>query len=195
MHAMPETASNLTPAFEQQVLQETRDWLEKAVIGLNLCPFAKSVYVKGQVRIVVSPASEAEPLLEQLVQELKHLAQVSPEETDTTLLVHPFAMKDFLDFNDFLDVADAALAELDLEGTLQIANFHPDFQFAGTETDDIGNYTNRSPYPTLHLIRETSIDRAVESFPQAEAIYEHNIETLRKLGLAGWRKLFAPAAK
>lgn len=180
--------------FRQQVLADTLEWLDKAVIGLNLCPFAKSVRVKGQVRTVVSEATTPEALREQLVAELRHLAEVDPEVTDTTLLVHPLAMQDFLDFNDFLDEADAALEDLGLEGTLQIANFHPQFQFAGTEADDVSNFTNRAPYPTLHLIREASIDRAVEVFPEAEAIYERNIETLERLGLQGWRALF-PAKK
>lgn len=178
--------------FRQQVLADTLDWLDKAVIGLNLCPFAKSVRVKGQVRTVVSEATTPEALHEQLVAELRHLAAVDPEETDTTLLVHPLALQDFLDFNDFLDEADAVLDELGLEGTLQIASFHPQFQFAGTDVDDISNFTNRAPYPTLHLIREASIDRAVEAFPEAEAIYERNIETLERLGLDGWQQLFPP---
>lgn len=173
------------------VMARTEEWLEKAVIGLNLCPFAKSVHVKGQVRTVVSEATTPEALLEQLLAELKHLAAVDPEETDTTLLVHPQVLQDFLDFNDFLDVADAALEDLELDGILQIASFHPDFQFEGTEPDDMGNYSNRSPWPTLHLIRESSIDRAVEAFPEADAIWERNIETLERLGQAGWQALFA----
>lgn len=178
----------------KQVEADTLDWLDKAVIGLNLCPFAKSVRVKGQVRVVVSDATEPEALLAQLVQELQHLADVDPEVTDTTLLVHPQVLTDFLDFNDFMAAADGALQQLELDGTLQIASFHPQFQFAGTAPDDIGNYTNRSPWPTLHLIREASIDRAVAVFPEAEAIFERNIETLEALGLQGWQKLF-PAQK
>lgn len=174
----------------EHVEADTLAWLDRAVIGLNLCPFAKSVRVKGQVRVVVSPATEPEGLLAQLVQELQHLATVDPAVTDTTLLVHPQVLTDFLDFNDFLELADAALAELQLVGTLQIASFHPQFQFAGTAADDISNYTNRSPWPTLHLIRESSIDRAVAAYPEAEAIYERNIETLQALGLEGWRQLF-----
>lgn len=178
----------LTP---EQVEADTLAWLDKAVIGLNLCPFAKSVRVKGQVRLLVSTATEPEALLAQLVDELQHLATVDPEVTDTTLLVHPQVLADFLDFNDFLDTAERALQQLELDGVLQIASFHPQFQFAGTEPDDIGNYTNRSPWPTLHLIRESSIARAVAVFPEAEAIYERNIETLESLGLRGWQQLFA----
>lgn len=173
-----------------RVESDTLAWLDKAVIGLNLCPFAKSVRVKGQVRVVVSEATEPEALLSQMVQELQHLVEVNPEVTDTTLLVHPQVLADFLDFNDFLDAAERALQQLELDGVLQIASFHPQFQFAGTAPDDISNYTNRSPWPTLHLIRESSIARAVEVFPEAEAIYERNIETLEAMGLAGWLKLF-----
>lgn len=172
------------------VIEDTVHWLEKAVIGLNLCPFAKSVHVKGQVRTVVSDATDTDTLYDELVRELQHLAAVDPEQTDTTLLVHPRVLQDFLDFNDFLDVADLALRQLGLEGTLQIASFHPDFQFAGTDADDISNFTNRSPWPTLHLIRESSIDRAVAAFPEAEAIFERNIETLEAMGLEGWHRLF-----
>lgn len=177
------------------VIAEMRDWLEKAVIGLNLCPFAKAVYVKEQVRYVVSEATTTDELLEQLRQELEHLAEVSPEKTDTTLLMHPQVLADFLDFNDFLEQADALLEALELDGILQIAEFHPEFQFEGTRPDDISNFTNRAPWPTLHLLREESIDRAVEAFPEAEAIYERNIETLDQLGESGWRALFAGAAR
>ena len=168
---------------------DTRAWLERAVINLNLCPFAKSVYVKNQVHFVVSQATDADGLLAELTQQLKDLVGLPATVRDTTLLIVPQGFGDFLLFNDFLDLADGALDELDLHGTLQIANFHPDFQFAGTEPDDMGNFTNRSPYPTLHLIREESIDRAVAAFPNAEAIYEQNIMTLEKLGQAGWAAL------
>lgn len=173
----------------EEVIAATREWIEKAVIGLNLCPFAKSVYVKNQVRIVVSSARHIDGFLEDLDRELDHLAEVDPEVTDTTLLIHPTLFPDFLDFNDVHQIADEAVAEHDLEGVIQIASFHPQYQFEGTEPDDITNYTNRAPFPTLHLIREESLDRAVEAFPDAEMIYERNMETLRKLGLAGWLAL------
>lgn len=172
------------------VLTATREWLEKAVIGLNLCPFAKAVHTKGQIRYVVSAATGPEALLAELEEELQHLAATDPQATDTTLLIHPGALQDFLDFNDFLGAADELLEHLGLDGTLQIASFHPQFQFAGTQPDDVSNCTNRAPYPTLHLLREASIDRAVEAFPEAEAIYERNIETLERLGQAGWQALF-----
>ncbi|MBB3118418.1 DUF1415 domain-containing protein [Pseudoduganella violacea] len=179
-----------TPAAERDaVIAATEEWLEKAVIGLNLCPFAKSVHVKKQVRYVVSEATTPEELLEQLMDELQLLADTDPEKVDTTLLIHPHVLTDFEDYNEFLDVADAALEDMQLVGELQVASFHPDYQFADTEKDDIGNYTNRSPYPTLHLLREDSIDRAVEAFPEAEDIFEKNIETMEKLGHEGWAKL------
>lgn len=171
-------------------VEETRAWLEKAVIALNLCPFAKAVHAKGQIRWMLSAASEPALLLGDLVRELQFLAAADPEAVDTTLIVHPHVLQDFADFNDFQDVADAQLAEMGLEGVLQVASFHPQFRFAGEPADDMGHFTNRSPHPTLHLLREDSIERAVEAFPQAESIYERNVQTLRELGPAGWQRLF-----
>ncbi|HJS36393.1 MAG TPA: DUF1415 domain-containing protein [Pseudoxanthomonas sp.] len=168
----------------------TSQWVERAVIGLNLCPFAKAVYVKQQVRFVLSDASTPEALLEELAEELVLLRDADPDQVDTTLIIHPDVLTDFLDYNDFLDNADAAVEALDLQGVIQVASFHPDYQFAGTMPDDISNYTNRSPYPTLHLLREASIDRAVEAFPDADVIVERNVKTLDALGHAGWAKLF-----
>ena len=172
------------------VIAATRVWLEKAVIGLNLCPFAKAVYLKNQVRFVVSSALHLDGLLEDLDRELDFLAAADPEEVDTTLLIHPTLLPDFLDFNDFLQIAEAAVDEHQLAGVIQIASFHPQFQFADTAPDEMQNYTNRAPYPTLHLLRETSIDKAVVAFPEAETIYQRNIATLEKLGSAGWRALW-----
>jgi hypothetical protein len=174
---------------DEEILNQTRHWLEKAVIGLNLCPFAKSVYVKNQVRLVVSHARHADDLLEELDRELDLLVATPAIEIDTTLLIHPTLFDDFLDFNDFMEVAEGVLDEHELEGVVQIASFHPKFQFDGTELDDIGNYTNRAPFAMLHLLREESIARAVEAFPQAEAIFEENIKTLEKLGHSGWQAL------
>ena len=171
------------------VLEDTRRWLERAVIGLNLCPFAKSVHVKGQVHYVVSQATDAPALRQDLMHELKALQASDAEIRDTTLLIVPMCLQDFLDFNDFLGEADQVLAKLDLAGLIQIASFHPQFQFAGTQAGDIANFTNRAPYPTLHLLREASIERAVEVFPDAQAIFGKNIETLEKLGHAGWDAL------
>lgn len=174
---------------DDEVLTQTRHWLEKAVIGLNLCPFAKAVYVKNQVRLVVSHARHADDLLEELDRELDLLVATPAEEIDTTLLIHPTLFDDFLDFNDFLEVADGVVTEHDLEGVIQLASFHPRFQFDGTEPDDIGNYTNRAPFAMLHLLREESVDKAVEAFPDADTIFEQNIQTLEKLGLPGWKAL------
>lgn len=179
----------MTDTFRDIAVADTVRWLERAVIGLNLCPFAKAPHVKGQIHYAVSEAKGLEGLRDELIEALQALAAASPEERETVLLIVPHLLRDFLDFNDFLDEADGVLQELDLEGEFQVASFHPDFQFAGTEADDITNFTNRSPYPTLHLIREASIDRAVEAFPEAETIYEANMATMEKLGHAGWKQL------
>jgi len=183
----------LTPfddaATTAAVIASTKRWLERAVIGLNLCPFAKAVYVKRQIRYAVTAVTTAEELLAELRHELELLRQANPEEVDTTLLIHPQAMTDFIDFHFFLKEGDAAIRNLGQEGSLQIASFHPAYEFAGSAPDDIANCTNRSPHPTLHLLRETSIDRAVAAFPDAAAIYERNIDTLRRLGHEGWRLL------
>ena len=168
----------------------TRLWLERAVIGLNLCPFAKAVTAKGQVRIVASDASTPEALLAELGEELLRLRDTDAQEIDTTLLVHPHVLQDFLDYNDFLDQVDALVQALGLEGVLQVASFHPDYRFADSDPDDIENHSNRSPFPTLHLLREDSIDRAVEAYPDPDAIVERNYATLRQLGHAGWQRLF-----
>lgn len=175
---------------QDTIISQTQDWLTQAVIGLNLCPFAKSVHVKEQIRYVVSEAETPEALLEDLINELTILRDTDPEQLDTTLLIHPKVLGDFEEYNDFLDVVDAAVEEMELDGELQVASFHPQYQFEGTEPDDIENYTNRTPYPTLHLLRESSIERAVDSFPDAADIYETNMETLRKLGREGWAKLW-----
>ena len=167
-------------------IEDTRRWLERAVIGLNLCPFAKAVHAKGQVRYVLSEATTPEALLAELGEELLHLRDTAAEQVDTTLIVHPRVLRDFLDYNDFLEQADALVAELDLEGVLQVASFHPGYQFAGTGPDDIENFTNRSPHPTLHLLREDSVSRAVAAYPDPDAIIDRNIETLRNLGRDGW---------
>jgi hypothetical protein len=172
-----------------EAIAATRTWLERAVIGLGLCPFAKAVHVRNQVRYVVSEAHNKDVLLDDLEHELRTLARASPEEIDTTLLIHPYVLQDFLDYNDFLEVADGIIEELGLEGVLQVASFHPQYQFEGTAPDDITNYTNRSPYPILHLLREASVDAAVAAFPEAEQIFEKNIETMKRLGIEGWDAL------
>jgi len=176
---------------DDQLIEATRHWLTRAVIGLNLCPFAKSVHVKDQVRYVVSRATDEGALIDDLERELRWLAEADPEQTDTTLLILPDVLQDFLAYNDFLYLAESLLQSLRLDGVLQIASFHPQYQFEGTEPDDIENFTNRSPWPILHLLREDSIERAVEAFPDAADIYERNEATMRKLGLEGWHKWMA----
>ncbi|MGS1002680.1 DUF1415 domain-containing protein [Burkholderia glumae] len=175
----------------QDILAATRHWLTRAVIGLNLCPFAKGVHVKEQVRYAVSEAASLEDALDDLERELRALDAADPDAIDTTLLIYPRAFAGFAEFNDALQFADRLLRQLRLEGTLQIASFHPQYQFDGTEADDIDNYTNRAPYPILHLLREASIDRAVQAFPDAADIYERNQATLRRLGHDGWRDWMA----
>jgi hypothetical protein len=180
-----------TATDDQDALARTRAWLEQAVIGLELCPFAKAVHARGRIRWVVSAARDAEALRADLRHELETLAATPIDAVETTLLLHPQALADFLDYNDFLDVADAEIAALGLDGVLQVASFHPDYRFAGSEPDDVANATNRSPVPLLHLLREDSIDRAVAAYPDPDAIVERNLATLRRLGPSGWRALAA----
>ena len=173
----------------ETVIADTVRWLERAVIGLNLCPFAKGVHTKGQIHYVVSEATDARGLLEDLQRELEALAEISPEKRDTTLLMAPQCLEDFLDFNDFLELVDELVEAMDLGGILQVASFHPHLQFDGTTEDAVTTSTNRAPYPTLHLLREDSIDQAVEAFPEAETIYERNMQVLGELGAQGWAAL------
>lgn len=178
---------------DQQVLDDTRRWIEKAVIGLNLCPFARSVYVKNQVRIVVSRARHLDAFLDELDRELDLLVNTPADEIDTTLLVHPTLFPDFFVFNDFMGVVDDVVAEHELDGVIQVASFHPEFLFEGEPEGDPSHFTNRAPYPTLHLLREDSVERAVASDAgDAEKIVERNIATLRELGVEGWKALLKP---
>jgi uncharacterized protein len=169
----------------------TRAWVERAVIGLNLCPFARSAQARNQIRYTVTPATNADGLLAALCEELDLLAATDPASVETTLLIHPHAMTDFLDYNDFLDAAEGAVEALGYSGTLQVASFHPDYQFSGTAADDVTNATNRSPYPTLHLLRESSIERAVQAFGDTDEIYRSNVRTLQALGKPGWADIQA----
>lgn len=171
------------------IIAATRDWVERAVIGLNLCPFAKAVERRGQVRYVVSQATREEELLADLRTELLHLSATPADVTDNTLLIHPNVLQEFFGFQTFLARADAAVRKAKLDGVIQVASFHPEYQFADTAPDDLGNLTNRAPYPTLHLLRETSIEQAVKTYSAAETIYERNQATLNTLGRAGWEKL------
>lgn len=175
------------PIDHEAVLAATRHWLVRAVIGLNLCPFAKGVHTKDQIRYVVSETSDVEGMLAALETELRTLVDTDPDSVDTTLLIFPRAFADFLEFNDTLFFAERLLAQMRLTGELQIASFHPHYQFADTEPGDVENYTNRAPYPILHLLRESSVERATQAFPDAAEIYERNQETMRRLGHEGWR--------
>lgn len=176
-------------ASREPYVRDTLRWLERAVIGLNLCPFAKAEHAKGLVHVAVSDAQDDAGVLQDLAAELDALVAAGPGVRETTLLVVPHCLHDFLEFNDFLDRAERVLRKRRLEGVIQLASFHPQYRFEGTEADDVTNCTNRSPYPTLHLLREESIARAVEAFPQPEAIYEANMETLRRMGAEGWQSL------
>ncbi|MBV7539981.1 DUF1415 domain-containing protein [Acidovorax sp. sic0104] len=183
------SARSLDSAAATAFISDTVRWLEQAVIGLNLCPFAKGVHVKGQIHYALALSADLGEVLELLRDELTALVETPAQKRDTTLIILPHCLQDFLDFNDFLGHAEALLEDMELDGTLQIASFHPQFQFAGTDADDVTNCTNRSPYPTLHLLREESIDRAVEAFPDAESIFEKNMEVLEALGPQGWTEL------
>jgi len=178
-----------TPLPEDEVIAATREWLEKAVIGLNLCPFAKAVHAGNQIRYAVSDAQTPDALLADLGRELQSLTAADRADVETTLLIHPRVLTDFVDYNDFLDIADAAVEELGLTGTIQVASFHPQYRFADTQPDAIENFSNRSPYPMLHLLREESVERAIAAFPDVARIPERNIETLRRIGHDGWRRL------
>jgi len=177
--------------IEADVIAATRHWLTRAVIGLNLCPFAKAVHIKGQIHYFVSAATEAPALLDDLERELSALAQCDAQQTDTTLVIVPHMLASFDDYNDFIYFSERLLKSLRLSGVLQIASFHPHYQFADTAPDAIENYTNRSPYPIFHLLREASVARAVEAFPEAAEIYERNQQTLRELGREGWLEWLA----
>lgn len=181
---MPEATDTVRIAIE-----DTQVWLTRAVVGLNLCPFAKSVMAKGQVRYVVTELTDPEQVLKLLQTEMQTLVDADPDTLDTTLLIAPYLLPDFVDFNEFLFDCEAVLQAMDLEGVLQIADFHPNYQFAGTAPEDVENRTNQSPYPTLHLLREDSVSRAVQAFPDAAMIYERNTALLREMGVAGWQAL------
>ena len=186
-------STELPTSEVEAVLAGTRAWLERAVIGLELCPFAKTVYVGNRIRFAVSAACDEGALLQDLAHELSTLKSTPEQRCETTLLIHPRVLTDFADYNVFLDAADGKIDALGLRGEIQVASFHPRYRFEGTTPDDIGNYTNRSPYPMLHLLREASVERAVAAVPDAAVIFERNIETLRRLGVDGWRQMFPHA--
>jgi hypothetical protein len=167
---------------DRAVIDATKKWLKDVVIGLNLCPFAREAYVTERIRYVVSAADSPEALRAQLADELLLLQTLDPAKVETTLIIHPKVLVDFLDYNDFLDIADQTLVNLELEGIFQVASFHPRYQFEGTDFDDPANRTNRSPYPMLHILREASVERAVDEYPDVDKISARNIETMRRLG-------------
>ena len=173
----------------QSALAETQAWVDRVVIGLNLCPFAKAARQRDRTRFVGCAATDPEALLAAFCDAARALIATPVEAVETTLLVHPFVLTDFDDYNDFLDVADAALDELGATGVLQVASFHPHYRFAGTAADDLSNATNRSPHPVLQLLRERSIEAVAAAWPDPAAIYEANIATLQGLGPAGWAAL------
>jgi hypothetical protein len=178
----------------EQIIAATKTWLERAVLGLKLCPFAPEPYLNDRIRYSVSEQRSAEGLLEDLSRELQALRDADPQDCETTLLIHPWVFTEFSDYNDFLDYCDDVVESLGLEGEIQVASFHPLYQFAGTRVDDIENYSNRSPYPMLHLLRESSVTRAVETFAGIDDIGPRNVETLRRLGHEGWRQLWVQQA-
>lgn len=186
---MPESSEN------QRAVEATRQWLEKVVIGLNLCPFAASPWRRGRIRFRVSEATSQQQLAQDLGDELLALQACDPAERETTLLIHPHVLSDFFDYNDFLEDADRLLEELELDGTIQVASFHPDYQFADSQPDDPANCTNRSPYPMLHLLREASIEAATAGLADPELIFERNIKTMRQLGMDGWEALMKRSPK
>ena len=192
MQQLPAAEAAASGDAADRVIAATRNWMEKVVIGLRLCPFAASPYLRGLVRYRVSEQQSPEGLAEELAQELLYLAAVDPLLCETSLLIHPYVLGDFLEYNQFLDQADAAVAALGLRGELQIASFHPAYQFAGSAPDDVENFSNRSPYPMLHLLREASVTRAAATFPEVNEIGNRNMATLRGLGAVGFRKLLNP---
>ncbi len=185
---IPSPASS-DPDAAGLVIQLTRAWVEHTVIGLNLCPFAKAVHARQQIAYRVSDATDEEALSKDLLAALLALVRTPAEITDTCLLIHPWVLQDFIAYNDFLDVADRLLGEAGLTGVIQIASFHPDYRFAGTDHDDVTNCTNRSPFPTLHLLRESSLDKATDTLSDASEIVDRNLATLTALGHAGWQVL------
>lgn len=187
MQSAAKVANSL--AFSEEIITRTKLWLEHVVIGLNFCPFAKAVFIKEQIRYVVSMAQTPQELLGDLILELHYLQQSDSQIIDTTLLIHPHTLQNFLDYNDFLSVTEATLDAQMLTGEIQIASFHPEYQFADNNVNDVENYTNRSPFPMLHLLREVSVERAISAFPDTAKIVDRNIQTLRRLNRDQWKKI------
>jgi hypothetical protein len=174
---------------EETVIAQTRCWIERVVMQYNLCPFAHKPVQGGQVRYRVSEAKDPEALVQELIDELETLRASDAQQVETTVLIHPYVLEDFLDYNDFLDVVDQLLEQGGYADDFQVASLHPDYQFADTGPDDAENYTNRSPYPVLHLLREASVDRVLEKYPDPDAIPGRNIETMNRLGVEQIRQI------
>jgi hypothetical protein len=173
----------------ENFLEKTKTWVERFVIGLNLCPFAKKPFTQGRIRFILEETTDLEKLAATFVEECLSLHRTTAESIETTLLVHPNILADFYDYLDFVSIAESLLEQLELEGIIQVASFHPDYQFEGTAPNAPENYTNRSPYPMLHLIREESISYALTHWENPEQIPEINIEKMNELGLEGIRKV------
>lgn len=172
---------------------ESKAWVERFVIGLNLCPFAGAVAAQSRIRYVSSDAQDIDVLYQDLLQELAFLIEADPREVETTVLVHPKVLQDFDAYLDFLEIVDEAIEEAELDGILQVASFHPQYQFEDAPADDVSHYTNRSPYPMLHILREASVTEAVDLYPDAEGIPDRNIQKMRELGIDKVKELIGRA--
>jgi uncharacterized protein len=175
---------------EQKVIAEVKCWIEKAVIGLDLCPFAKPVYEQGRIHYIVSPSEQVDGLMFDMHAQLLRLRQ--HPENETTLLIIPCQLADFSDFNQMLDQAEALLKAYDWVGEFQLASFHPQYQFANTQIDDRENWSNRAPYPILHVLRESSLEQAIEHYPEVAEIPARNIRKLRSLDDISFDAIFKP---
>jgi hypothetical protein len=177
---MKETSRSNDLLYSERTVQTVRQWVETLVVGMNLCPFAKREMVNNRVRFATTTSITEEQLLIALRTELELLN--TDTSVETTLLIHSRVLQDFFDYNRFLSYADSLLVEMGLEGIYQIASFHPDYQFDGTNPDDAENYTNRSPYPMLHLIREASLERVIADYPEIDQIPVRNIALMNGIG-------------
>jgi hypothetical protein len=173
----------MTTERDKQIIAETRQWVQDIVIRHNLCPFAHKPFRNDVIRYSLSHASSDDALVNDLINELLLLRDADVSQAETTLLITPHCLNDFSRYNQFLDVADMLISQFGLEGTIQVASFHPDYQFADLDYDDVRNYTNRSLYPMFHLILEASIERARISHPDVESIPKINMTLLQQIGL------------
>jgi len=170
-------------ALGQKAIFETRQWIEKIIIAHNICPFAEAPFKQNTIRYKASNATNIDDVIDALVDELIYIDEALPDEVETSLLILPRALADFDDYNQFLDVVDSALEELDLVDVIRVDSFHPDYCFDGYESDDVRNYTNRSIYPMFHFIREDSLEHARTTYPGVEDIPDKNMKLLSEMGL------------